>query len=75
LEKRGQLQVGWHADITVFDPATVADRATFENPRAFPDGINHVFVNGQHVLDRGEHTGNRPGAVLYSANRHSLTAS
>ncbi|MEO6350771.1 MAG: amidohydrolase family protein, partial [Candidatus Limnocylindrales bacterium] len=75
LEKRGRLQVGWRADITVFDPETVADRATFEEPRTFPDGITHVFVNGQHVLDRGAHTGRRPGAVLYSTHRRSLMAS
>lgn len=64
LEQRGQLQVGWHADVTVFDPETVADRATFEQPRQYPEGIHYVFVNGQLVLDRGEHTGARPGAVL-----------
>jgi len=64
LEQRGQLQAGWHADVTVFDPETVADRATFEQPREYPEGIPYVFVNGQLVLDRGEHTGARPGAVL-----------
>ena len=60
---------GWHADITVFDPQTVADRATFDTPRAYPDGITHVFVNGQHVIDSGEHTGARPGVVLFSPAR------
>ena len=69
LEQRGQLHQGWHADITVFDPETVADRATFDMPRAYPDGITHVFVNGQHVIESGEHTGARPGAVLFSPAR------
>jgi N-acyl-D-aspartate/D-glutamate deacylase len=64
LERRGQLQAGWRADITVFDPDTVADRASFENPREYPDGIEYVFVNGRLVLDRGDHTGARPGQVL-----------
>ena len=50
-------------------PRTVADRATFDTPRAYPDGITHVFVNGQHVIDSGEHTGARPGAVLFSPAR------
>lgn len=66
LEQRGQLQVGWHADVTVFDPATIADRATFERPREYSEGIHYVFVNGELVLDRGEHTGRQPGTVLFN---------
>jgi N-acyl-D-amino-acid deacylase len=73
LEKRGQIRVGWHADVTVFDPNTVADRATFEHPREYPEGIHHVFVNGQLVLDRGEHTGRRPGNVLFSGAHRVAT--
>jgi N-acyl-D-amino-acid deacylase len=68
LEKRGLLKAGWHADVTVFDPRTVADRATFERPREYPAGIAYVFVNGSLVLERGEHTGKRAGRVLF-ANR------
>jgi N-acyl-D-amino-acid deacylase len=75
LENRGRLHEGWGADITIFDPETVADRATFEEARAYPDGITHVFVNGQQVLDNGEHTHARPGRVLYSAARAAALAS
>jgi N-acyl-D-amino-acid deacylase len=69
LERRGQIREGWHADITVFDPATVADRATFDAPRVYPDGIAHVFVNGEQVISHGRHTKLRPGTVLYSGAR------
>jgi N-acyl-D-amino-acid deacylase len=68
LEKRGILKSGWHADVTVFDPKTVADRATFERPREYPAGIDYVLVNGAVVVENGEHTGKRPGQVLF-ANR------
>jgi N-acyl-D-amino-acid deacylase len=71
LEDRGQIRAGWRADLVAFDPATVADRATFAEPRAYPIGIEHVLVNGQHVLDRGEHTGARPGTVLYGSGRNA----
>jgi N-acyl-D-amino-acid deacylase len=74
LENRGQIRPSWSADITVFDPETVADRATFEAPRAYPDGMIHVFVNGKHVLDGGQHTGARPGAVLFSESRKATRA-
>lgn len=66
LEKRGLLRTGWRADVTVFDPKTVADRATFERPREYPVGIEYVLVNGALVLERGEHTGKRPGKVLFA---------
>jgi N-acyl-D-amino-acid deacylase len=66
LEKRGLLRRGWRADVTVFDPKTVADRATFDRPREYPAGIAYVFVNGAMVIERGEHTGARPGKVLFA---------
>jgi N-acyl-D-amino-acid deacylase len=66
LEKRGLLKPGWRADVTVFDPKTVADRATFERPRVYPAGIEYVLVNGAVVIERGEHTGKRPGKVLFA---------
>lgn len=66
LEKRGMLRPGWHADVTVFDPATVADRTTFEQPEQYPEGIVHVLVNGEPVVEEGEHAGRRPGRVLYA---------
>jgi N-acyl-D-amino-acid deacylase len=66
LEKRGLLREGWRADVTVFDPDRVADRASFDRPQEYPEGIAFVFVNGEIVIERGEHTGKRPGRVLYS---------
>ena len=66
LEQRGVLRQGWRADVTVFDPKTVADRATFDRPRQYPAGIAYVFVNGAMVVEGGEHTGKRPGRVLYA---------
>lgn len=62
--RRGQLKVGWAADICVFDPDRVIDKATFKAPAAYPEGIVHVVVNGQVVVDGGEHTGKLPGKVL-----------
>jgi N-acyl-D-amino-acid deacylase len=64
LAGRGRLAAGAFADIVIFDPATVADRATFENPFRYPVGIPHVVVNGEPVLRDGEHTGARPGRAL-----------
>ncbi len=61
---RGTIATGKWADLVLFDPATVADRATFENPFQYPVGIDTVIVNGQVVLDEGKHTGARPGRVL-----------
>lgn len=64
IPDRGRIEVGWAADITVFDPATVADRATFTQPHQYPVGIPYVIVNGQVVLDGGRHTGALPGQVI-----------
>ena len=64
LKDRGRLARGRNADVVVFDAATVIDVATFEDPHRYPVGIVHVFVNGVSVVDRGAHTGARPGQVL-----------
>ena len=64
LSGRGRIQVGYSADIAVFDAATVADRATFTDPHQYAVGIPYVIVNGQVVLDAGVHTGALPGRVL-----------
>jgi N-acyl-D-aspartate/D-glutamate deacylase len=66
---RGLLRPGMWADITVFDPARVIDRATYEAPHQYPVGIEYVVVNGTVVIDRGEHTGARPGRVLYGPGK------
>jgi len=64
LADRGLVRPGMYADITVFDPATVIDRATFEKPHQTSVGIEYVFVNGQMVLKKGQITSARPGRGL-----------
>ena len=64
LQKRGELKVGNYADIVVFDPATVTDKATFAKPHQYAEGVIHVFVNGGQVLKDGEHTGAKPGRFV-----------
>jgi N-acyl-D-amino-acid deacylase len=64
IQQRGRLQLGYFADIAVFDPATIQDHATFDKPRQFATGMVHVFVNGIQVLRNGEHTGAKPGRVV-----------
>lgn len=64
LKKRGVLKIGNHADIVVFDPALIKDKATFEKPHQYAEGMDHVFVNGVQVLDNGEHTGAMPGRCI-----------
>ena len=64
LENRGCLQPNCFADIVIFDPATIADRATFDKPQLYAIGVNDVFVNGVQVLRDGEHTGAKPGRVV-----------
>jgi dihydroorotase/N-acyl-D-amino-acid deacylase len=65
LTDRGLLRPKMAADIVVFDPKTVKDRATFEDPSQYPVGIPYVIVNGVVVIDKGEHNGAKPGRVLY----------
>lgn len=67
LKSRGQLKPGYYADLAIFDPNTIHDRATFENPHRYAVGMVHVFVNGQQVLSNGEHTGAKPGRVVRGA--------
>jgi N-acyl-D-amino-acid deacylase len=64
LAGRGILAAGAYADVTVFDPETVADRATFETPTIPAAGIEHVFVKGSAVWSEGKPTGERPGRAL-----------
>jgi len=64
LDKRGLLSPGYYADVVVFDPETVTDLATFEEPHQLASGVQHVFVNGGQVLREGEHTGATPGRFV-----------
>src|SRR2546430_1177774 len=69
LDHRGFLKEGMFADIVVFDPATISDRATFEKPHQYAIGVKHVFVNGVQVIKDGEHTGAKPGRALWGPGK------
>jgi N-acyl-D-amino-acid deacylase len=64
LDDRGVLRAGLKADVVVFDPGRVRDRATFEEPHQLSEGIEHVFVNGVAVVRDGAHTGAKPGQIV-----------
>jgi N-acyl-D-amino-acid deacylase len=64
LQHRGALSSGYYADIVIFDPAKIADHATYEKPQQYATGVVDVFVNGTQVLKDGEHTGAKPGMVV-----------
>src|SRR5207253_11343041 len=69
LTDRGMRRAGMAADITSFDPKTVLDKATFEDPMQYPVGIPYVIVNGVVVISKGEHTGAEPGRALYGRGK------
>lgn len=69
LDHRGLLKEGMFADIVVFDPKTIADRATFDKPHQYAVGVKHVFVNGVQVIKDGEHTGAKPGRALWGPGK------
>jgi len=69
LDHRGFIREGMFADVVVFDPATIADRATFDKPHQYAVGMKHVFVNGVQVLKDGEHTGAKPGRALWGPGK------
>src|SRR6476469_822892 len=69
LDHRGFIQEGMFADVVVFDPATIGDRATFDKPHQYAVGMKHVFVNGVQVIKDGEHTGAKPGRALWGPGK------
>ncbi len=69
LDRRGFLKPGMFADVVIFDPGTIADRATFERPHQYAIGVKHVFVNGAQALKDGEHTGAKPGKALWGPGK------
>jgi dihydroorotase/N-acyl-D-amino-acid deacylase len=75
IPDRGLLREGFHADVVVFDPQSIADRATYERPHQLSTGVRHVLVNGVSVVQDGRHTGAKPGRALRGAGFRSITAS
>ena len=75
LDRRGLLREGYFADVVVFDPAKIAAPATYEKPHQYAKGMVHVWVNGVQVLKDGEHTGAKPGRVVYGPGRRAESLS
>ncbi len=69
LDRRGLLREGYYADVVVFDPAKIEAPATYEKPHQYANGMMDVWVNGVQVLKDGEHTGAKPGRVVYGQGR------
>jgi N-acyl-D-amino-acid deacylase len=69
LRDRGLVREGFLADVVVFDPAKIQDHATYAQPHQYATGVKHVFVNGTQVLSDGEHTGAKPGRVVWGRGR------
>jgi len=75
LRDRGQLREGFAADVVVFDPATVGETNSFEKPKSYAKGVDYVLVNGVVVIDKGRHTGAKPGRPILSAAAKSRPGS
>ena len=69
LPSRGLIKEGCWADVVIFDYDRIQDGATYEYPFRTPTGIEYVMVNGQVVIEKGKHTGARPGKVMYGPGR------
>ena len=65
IQDRGLIATGFFADIAIFDPDKIKDKATFENPHQYAVGMKYVLVNGEIVVLDGKHTGNRPGKIIH----------
>jgi len=68
LSDRGSIKKDSFADVVIFDPLNIADKATFIDPHQYPVGIDYVIVNGTVVVDHGKHTGKLPGKILNRIN-------
>ena len=75
ISDRGLLREGKKADMTIFNAEKVIDKATFENPHQYPEGIEYVIVNGNVVLDKGQHLGTKPGKILFGKGRTRKSSS
>ena len=64
LNKRGKLSPGNFADVVIFNADSISDKATFDSPKEYAEGVEHVFINGVQVLENGDHTGAKPGRFL-----------
>lgn len=64
LKDRGLIRPGLAADLVIFDPAEISDKATYDNPHQYASGIFHVIVNGNLVVHQATHSGARPGRIL-----------
>jgi len=64
LKNKGRLLENYDADVTIFDEEKIIDNATFDNPKQFPSGIHWVLVNGQVVVENGQHTNASPGKTI-----------
>jgi len=69
LDRRGLIKQDYFADLAIFDPKIIADKATYEKPHQYAVGMKHVFVNGVQVLKDGEHTGAKPGRALWGPGK------
>jgi N-acyl-D-aspartate/D-glutamate deacylase len=65
IHNRGLITEGYFADIAIFDADEIIDKATFEDPHQYAVGVRFVLVNGEIVVENGQHTGRRPGKIIY----------
>jgi len=75
IRDRGQIREGFAADLAIFGPATVGETNSFERPKSYAKGVDYVVVNGVLVIDKGQHTGAKPGKALRSAGYQSAPRS
>lgn len=69
IDNRGLIRVGYAADVLIFDENKITDKATFEQPHAYSEGIDVVLVNGEAVLENGKHTGKKSGEIIYGKGK------